>query len=445
MLKKAFVLDTNVLIHDPNALTSFEDNDLVIPLTVMKELDGLKKGNDEVARSSRYISRIIWKLVEQYPDSIRSGMRLPLPASGKLKIFIHNDFDKLTPDEQIIKVAQILKEELGANIQVVVVSKDTNLRIIARALGITAEDYEKDRVPPEHLYTGISTIVIAGRTAFVSGNRECKLPPEFMPYDHFPNECVILKSAEDQEWLALTTYDAESKVLRLIRKQQKSKYQVAPKNPEQMFAYDLLMNEQLPFVTLVGKAGTGKDLMSLLAGLEGLGKTYKRIIISSAAFSEGNKKLGFLPGTLEEKLDPWIQPFFDNIDLLYGSDSVEAGSRDKARASRSCGEEFLRNDQLVIASTAHIRGRSFHNSFIIISEAQNLTPLEAKTAATRIGKGSKMVFTGDLEQIDVPYLDSSSCGLTRLVELFKYENLAGHVRLVKSERSEAAEMAANVL
>jgi len=462
MPKKVFVLDTNVLIHDPNAITAFEEHDIVIPQVVIRELDGKKKSNDEVGRSSRRVSNIISRLCERYRDRINTGMPLPLPAKGTLRICDCEEFKDLSPDDQIIAVVKNFKQAIlrgypwwkrllakikkeFSNQSVILVSKDTNIRILALSSGLMAEDYENDRVPMEEFYTGISEIVLNGRAVF-SSERECALPPEFIKGSHYPNECIKLKDANDPGWEAFTIYDAKKSTLRLIKKlSSKKTYKIAPRNTEQMFAYDLLTNEKIPLVTLVGKAGTGKDLMALLAGLEGLDRVYDRIIISSAAVPVGNRGIGFLPGTLEEKMDPWVEPFFHNINLISGTERIDTGLREKSKASRSFGEELLCNNRITIASISHMRGATYHNSFIIVSEAQNLSSLEVKTIATRVGEGSKLVFTADIDQIDVPYLDDSSCGLVRFVEALKPYSLTGHVRLLKSERSEAAELVANVL
>jgi len=442
-MKKTYVLDTNVLLFDPHALFRFEDNDVVVPITVIEEVDGFKKDMNETGRNARQVSRLL--------DQLRRKARLvdgvPLEQGGmlKVKLFSEDALRRLPAelrvdrgDNRILSVAMELKEHCQC--RVILVTKDTNLRIKADAIGLSAEDYESDKVDIEELYSGTVELLLPkeeidryfgqGYLA-VEGDRFKNL---------LPNQCVTLVEETNLSHTGLGRYhDRLKRIVPLIRLPKEGIWGIHPRNREQQFALDLLLNDDISLVTLVGKAGTGKTLLAIAAGLfksadEG---AFNRLLVSRPVFPLG-RDLGFLPGDVEEKLAPWMQPIFDNVELLLGA--VEEHGRRK-RGYR----ELIDMGMLEIEPLTYIRGRSIPKQFMIVDEAQNLTPHEIKTIITRVGEGTKIVLTGDPYQIDNPYVDSSSNGLTYLVEKFKGQDEAGHVTLTKGERSSLAELAANLL
>jgi len=438
-MKKIFILDTNVLLHDPQALFKFEDNDLVIPITVIEEIDRFKKDLNEIGRNARQISRIL--------DSMRGEAHLvegvTLESGGVLRVVIDTrDAVKLLPpdlmanvnDNRILAVGLELKENCSC--PVIFVTKDTNLRIKADALGLTAEDYESDKVSIEELYSGTGEIVIpSSEVDRFYGQGHLDVDQSF-----FPNQCVTLVDETNPSHTAIGRYRASEKSVKpLIRSPKEGLWGLHPRNREQQFAIDLLLDDKIQLVSLVGKAGTGKTLLAIAAGLfkssdEG---AYSRLLVSRPVFPLG-KDLGFLPGNIEEKLSPWMQPIFDNVELLLSA--VEEGGKRKRGY-----KELVDLGILEIEPLTYIRGRSIPKQYMIVDEAQNLTPHEIKTIVTRAGEGTKIVLTGDPYQIDNPYVDSSSNGLTYVVEKFKGEEIAGHVTLSRGERSPLAELAANLL
>lgn len=451
-MKKAFVLDSNVLLHDPQAIFGFADNHVVIPITVIEEIDRFKKDVSEIGRNARQVSR--------YLDALRGAGALsdgvPLENGGCLWVALaFTDLVKTLPedlpnhkaDNLILSVALALKEGrwLGELDQrerpdeVVFVTKDTNLRIKADALGVPAEDYRKDSVRIDELYRGYREVSVDGTVIdrlYEDGQLKLLLDEEV-----YPNECLLLRDKVVPTHSALARYRQNGvSSCFLIKPYKESIWGIRPRNKEQTFAVDLLMDDQVPLVTLVGKAGTGKTLLALACGLHKTTdqKRYHKLLVSRPVFPMG-RDLGFLPGDVEDKLRPWMQPIFDNVEYLLG-----AGEESESRQRRRY-QELIDLGMLEIEPLTYIRGRSIPNQFMIIDEAQNLTPHEVKTILTRAGEQTKLVFTGDPYQIDNPYVDSASNGLTYLVERFKNERLGGHVTLLKGERSELAELAANVL
>ena len=439
-MKKHFVLDTNVLLHDPEAIFKFEDNDVVVPIYVVEEIDQFKKDLSELGRNARQASRFI--------DSFRAQGRLSegvdLPDSGRLRVAFT---DKALPgkyanthtqDNWILAVALDIQRN-HPNGSTVLVTKDVNLRIRADALGLRAEDYETDRVAIDELYPGWTTVTVpaGGVNHFY---REGTHPADLSPDEIGPNEYVLLSDEANPSHTALGKVDLSGQQLRpLIPIPQEGVWGLRPRNREQHFALDALLNDDVKLVTLVGKAGTGKTLLALAAALRKAAEeqVYQRVLVSRPIFPLG-RDIGYLPGDIEEKLNPWMQPIFDNLDLLMG-----LTPRDKKNGRGP--HELIDLGIIAIEPLTYIRGRSIPNQFLIVDEAQNLTPHETKTILTRVGDDTKIVFTGDAYQVDNPYVDSSSNGLTYLVNRFRKEDVAAHVTLTKGERSELAELAANIL
>jgi PhoH-like ATPase len=435
---KNFVLDTNVLLHDPTALFKFRDNRIIIPITVIEELDRFKKDLNMLGRNARTVSKFIDRMRGE--GSFSEGV--PLESGGMLRVAFDGDGANLLPaelhgnreDNQILAVA--LGEQVREkSTPVVVVSKDTNLRIKADSLGLRAEDYESDRVDIEELYQGYREAAVdkSWIDAFYAAGENAPPPGAG---DLHPNEYFLLRNASQS---ALGRYDSARNRIRVIPAFKEDVWGVRPRNKEQHFALDILLDDSVKLVTLAGKAGTGKTLLAIAAGLRKTSdeEAYQRLLVSRPVFPMG-KDIGFLPGDVEEKLKPWMQPIFDNVEYLFGY------SRRKRQGMRGY-QELINLGILEIEPLTYIRGRSIPNQYIIIDEAQNLSPHEVKTILTRAGENSKVVLTGDPYQIDNPFVDSASNGLSCIVERFKGEAIAGHIMLVKGERSPLAELAANIL
>ncbi len=446
-LKKKFVLDTNVLLANPNAILSFDDNDVYIPISVIEEMDTFKKGMSETGRNARHFSRILDDLRSR--GSLSTGIKLfpDRPDSGSIFVTLDSDMSLLPswferkPDNLILSVALILKNKETAPDRppVVLITKDSNLRIKADAIGIPVEDYEADKVNIDELYTGIAEFEVEGSML------KQYLASGAVPMDGFelmPNQYVILRDLKDPVQFVYGKFDHVTNSLRTLNLGGKDfVWGIYPRNLEQSFALDLLLDDDVKLVTLVGSAGTGKTLLAIAAGLE---KTtdeakYQKLLVSRPIFPLG-RDVGFLPGTLEEKLNPWMQPIFDNLELLLGGHTQ---GRNK-RLSQSY-HELISQGILEVEPLTYIRGRSIPNQYFIVDEAQNLTPHEIKTILTRAGENTKVILTGDPYQIDNPYVDAASNGLTYVVERMRREAIAGHITLVKGERSALATIAANLL
>ena len=434
-MKKYFVLDTNVLLHDGNSLFAFEDNEVVIPIVAIEELDLFKKDLNEIGRNARQVSRILDTLRSKGPLFKGIG----LENGGKLRVFIPSDKTNLLPselilnkaDNQILSVAMALKKV--GNKPIVLVTKDTNLRIKADALGIAARDYETDRVEITELYAGFTTLAVpreAVDSLYETGTLE--LPA----INGCPNEFFIVADEDDRKHTALARYKAAEGRLISLKLPKEGVCSLQSRNVEQRFALDLLLDDSIKLVSLAGKAGTGKTLLSIAAGLKKVAEeeSYSRLLVSRPIFPLG-RDLGYLPGDIKEKLTPWMQPIFDNLELIFASRGKQKGRYHNYR-------ELMDQGILEIEPLTYIRGRSIPNQFLIIDEAQNLTPHEIKTIITRAGENTKVVVTGDPYQIDNPYIDSSTNGLAYVVERFKGEEISGHVTLSKGERSRLAELAA---
>jgi PhoH-like ATPase len=441
-MKKAFVIDTNVLLHDPNAMLRFEDNDVVLPITIIEELDRFKKQAEVTGRNARQASRTLDKLRQQ--GHLTEG--IPLDSGGTLRVALCDkkilqelpaELEGNIADNAILAVALELKRQCQC--PVVLVSKDINLRIKADALGLAAEDYKTDRVDVEGLYTGMGEVVVEAKEieqllkqGFLILNRE-----------FFPNQALTLVDIANPSHTALAMVDGASKqIVPLLKLPQSGISRIRPRNREQKFAFDLLLRDSISLVTLVGKAGTGKTLLAIAAGLSKVTdeKAYNRLLISRPVVPMG-RDLGYLPGEVKEKLTPWMQPLYDNFDLIFGTQDPS----DKPRHWRRGHEELMEFGLLEIEPLTYIRGRTLPKQFFVVDEAQNLTPHEVKTILTRAGEGTKVVLTGDIDQIDNPYVDAASNGLSYVVERFKHDPLAGHITLLKGERSDLAERAAALL
>ena len=439
---KTFVLDTNVLLHDPRALLKFEDNDVVIPIYVIEEIDRFKKDLSELGRNARHVSRTL----DEYrcTGHLRDGVGLP--GGGTLRVAFT---DKQLPpevtntssqDNAILAVALDIQCSTEDGSPTVSVSKDVNLRIRADALGLKAEDYESDRVSLDELYAGWEEVAVPAGSlgAFYKGGG-LELPT-IRGNGHAPNEYVQLADEASPHHTALGKVDLDRGcVLPLIPIPPDGVWGLRARNREQHFALDALFNDRVKLVTLVGKAGTGKTLLALACALHKTAEehVFQRCLVSRPIFPLG-RDIGYLPGDIEQKLNPWMQPIFDNLDLLMG-----LSPSDKRRGRGP--HEFIDMGVLAIEPLTYIRGRSIPNQFMIVDEAQNLTPHEIKTILTRVGDDTKIVFTGDPYQVDNPYVDSASNGLTYMVNKFRAEDIAAHVTLTKGERSDLAELAANLL
>ncbi len=433
-MKKTYILDTNVLLHDPDALFSFEDNDIVLPFTVIEELDRQKRRSDELGRNAREVSRRLDEL--RFTGRLAEGV--DLPAGGSLRIELNNTLvgespppiDLASMDNRILALAYNLKSTLTC--PVILVTKDLNLRIKADVLGVPAEDFTTDKVDFHTLYTGVAEVFVpeAQLTRFY---QEGALP--YPANGLMPHQFCLLKARENPSQSALGKF-AHGKISKLTH-DGKTVYGIKSLNKEQKFALDLLLDDDIKLVTLVGRAGTGKTLLALAAGLEKVfedNSRYSRILITRPIVPLGND-IGFLPGDKEEKIRPWMQPIYDNLEFLCNEHLHANGAVDY----------LFNTGKIELEALTYIRGRSIPRQFIIVDESQNLSPHVVKTILTRVGRGSKIVFTGDPGQIDNPYLDAASNGLSYLVERIKEEDISGHITLVKGERSGIAELGARLL
>ncbi|MGM0437249.1 MAG: PhoH family protein [Bacillota bacterium] len=437
-MKKIFVLDTNVLLMDPRAIFSFEEHDVVIPLPVVEEIDDQKSKNTDIGYNARETSRLLDELREK--GNLSKGVELE--DGGCLRIVI-NGKDLILPkglsstkmDNRIISTAIYLQRD-NENREVILVSNDINLRIIADAFEIKAEEHKADRIDEENLITGFLDINISKDLIDKFYNNDELNRDEFdknkeieLTYNDF-----IQLSASDGSATALGRYDGEKIVPLIFSKAHPSG--ITPLNREQRFAFELLLNDDIQLVTISGKAGTGKTLLALAAGLSKVvneGK-YKRLLVARPVIPMG-KDMGYLPGTLEEKLQPWMQPIYDNLEFILSQN----------KNSDYTYDQLIEEDLMQLEALTYIRGRSVPDQFIIVDEAQNLSQHEVKTIVTRAGKGSKIIFTGDPYQIDNPYLNLYKNGLTYLAHKFHNQKIAGHIMLQKGERSPLAKIASDLL
>ena len=463
-MRKTFVLDTNVLLHDPQALTRFEDNAVVIPIEVVEEIDRFKRDPSEKGRNARQISRLLDGLREK--GNLADGVSIDGNGGTLQVVFCRSEtLAQLPPelkggngDNNILAVAleQLRSGLIADQPPVVLVTKDTNLRIKADAVGLTAQDYTTDKVDIADLYPGVcelSASATAMETLMAEGGLALAELPAAQGVTLQANEGVTLVDQAQPSHTLLARFDGRRQSLVPLQRAGKVRLgKVGARNREQTFALDLLLDPAVQLLTLVGKAGTGKTLLALAAGLHQVADEhlYERLLVTRPVISLG-KEIGFLPGSLEEKMGPWMQPIIDNLDFLLGGTNDDEAPR--AGGNRGGGNRPPRSNWtdlkgmglLEVEAISYIRGRSIPRQYMVVDEAQNLTPHEVKTIVTRVGEGTKIVFTGDPYQIDNPYVDAESNGLTWLVERFKGQSLAGHVTLIRGERSELAELAANLL
>jgi len=432
-MRKRYILDTNVLLHDPNALNQFQDNDVVVPLKVIEEIDRFKRDQSELGRNARQVSRMLDEIRKR--GNLQHGVSTP--DGGSLRIAFpgdrHSYTESLAADDQILKLSMVMQENVDEP-PIIVVSKDINLRLKADALGLEAEDYETGQVNVDELFAGHSSHDVSSETIELFCQQGFVEPGNIKPS---PNEYVLLRNEKESSHTLLTRFDSGTgRLVPLIPSPDEIR-PVQPRNKEQHYAIDALLNDDIKLVTIIGKAGTGKTLLAVAAALFKTmdQKMYRRMLICRPTIPMG-KDIGFLPGTVDEKLSPWMQPIFDAMDLLAN------GRKNGSKSSKAMMEE---SDRIAIEPLTYIRGRSIPNQYIVVDEAQNLTPLEAKTVLTRVGPGTKIVLTGDIYQIDNPYVDSMSNGLTSIVEKFRPQSIASHIVLNKGVRSEVADLAANLL
>jgi PhoH-like ATPase len=438
---KTFVVDTNVLLHNPNALFMFADNEVIIPFDVIEELDKFKTNSDDLGRNARTVIRYLDSLRLQ--GSLSDGVAIP-QTGGRIRIILEED-QKLCPglttdtaDNRIICCAVSLLHE---GKRVVFITKDINARIKGDALGLVAEDFEAQKVDFERLYTGWREERVPSSTIDrLFSEKQIKLELD----DPLTNEFILLKDEQDQNHTAIARIRADG-MIAPVRSRRGPVFGVMPRNLQQTMALDLLLDDSVKLVSLIGSAGTGKTLLALAAGLAKTlnEEVYQKMLCARPIMPLG-RDIGYLPGDKDQKLTAWMQPIFDNIAYLLSNRLTQDGSAHTQHASLSSLEQritqLMDSGQVVLEPLTYIRGRSIPHQFMIVDEAQNLTPHEVKTIASRVGEGTKLVLTGDATQIDNPYLDSSSNGLSYLVERLKGKAIVGHITLGKSERSELASL-----
>ena len=430
-------------MSNPLSIYKFDDNDVVVPISVIEEVDTFKKDMSDIGRNAREVSRILDKLRDR--GTLSSGIPIfeDREDSGQLFVYLGHNMEILpelladSTDNHILAIALTLQKQFGDTRSVSVITKDTNLRIKADAFGLAAEDFAADKVDISHLYTGMKTIKVNSKVINdFYAQREIRLEETL-----YANQFVILEDEADSSQNVLGVYEKEEGIVKMIEPRNEGVWGIYSRNLEQAMALEILLDDRIRLVTISGEAGTGKTLMAIAAGLT---KTtdedqYGKLLVSRPIFPLG-RDIGYLPGDLDEKLNPWMQPIFDNLELLLGGSS---SGRSK-RLSKSY-EELINQGMLAIEPLTYIRGRSLPSQYFVVDEAQNLTPHEIKTILTRAGEGTKIVLTGDPYQIDNPYIDSQSNGLTYVIERFRTESIAGHITLKRGERSQLASKAAKLL
>ena len=439
-IAKIFVLDTSVILYNHNAIYSFEDNDIAIPITVLEELDNFKKGNDTKNFEAREFIRIMDRLSSN--NSTTNWNQIDRPNAGFFKVVMNESpqrldarqvFDGNKPDHRILNAAVVMQEEHPER-PVILVTKDINLRLKAKSLDIPAEDFETGKIQDvESLYPGKTTLDNIDKSVIDKLYAEGVVDPgEIGITENIPNHYYILRNTNSS---ALAYYNPVLEKIERIDKSQA--YKITPRNAEQVFALHAIRNPKVKLVTLQGVAGTGKTLLALAGALDQK-RNYKQIYLARPIVPLSNKDIGYLPGDIKDKLSPYMEPLHDNLKFIQSQFS----ENDKEARKIT---EALENEKLVITPLAYIRGRSISNVFFIVDEAQNLTPHEVKTIITRAGENTKIIFTGDIYQIDTPYLDAQSNGLSYLIDKIQKHPIYAHVRLEKGERSELANLANDLL
>ncbi len=440
---KTFILDTNVVLHDATCITQFQEHDVVIPLTVLEELDHFKRGSQVINLNAREFARTLDSMTGSalFNGGVSMGKgrgKVRIAISRGISAEIKEMFKEDTPDHRILSVAYEWNKKYGNKTSIILVTKDVNLRMKAKALGIPAEDYTTDRIGSvEELYSGKSIVEDFDDDMIV---KLFQVPYEIpakqilkkLDKDSEPNKFYIIRNTSRS---VLAYLDRDKELLKKVDKN--IIYGIKPRNAEQTFAVDALTNNDIPLVTMTGKAGTGKTLLALASALH-VRKYYRQIFIARPIVPLSNKDIGYLPGDVQSKIEPYMQPLWDNLRVIQ--DQFTENDKQSQLINN-----MLKDEKLVIEPLSYIRGRSLQRIFFIVDEAQNLTPHEIKTIITRAGEGSKIVFTGDIYQIDHPYLDSQSNGLSYLIDHFKGQKLYAHINLEKGERSELAELASNLL
>jgi PhoH-like ATPase len=436
--RKIFVLDTSVIIYDHHAIRNFAEHDVVIPITVLEELDNFKKGNDTKNYSAREFIRYIDK---HSKDSLQHWTHINGPTRGMFKIEMNSSskvnaekiFDDRKADHRILNIA-LYTSETNPGRKVVLVTKDVNLRIKAKSLNLLSEDYETGKIKSvDELYTGNSENIKASaeliNAIYTKGS--CNAKP-ILKSSGMPNHYYVLKGGSTS---VLARYRKQDETMQRVIKT--AAFGVIPKNAEQAFALDAIMNPDIKLVSIQGVAGTGKTLLSLAGALEQR-RNYHQIYLARPIVPLSNKDIGYLPGDVNSKLNPYMEPLWDNLKYIRSL----FNEKDKEHKQLN---EMVETQKLVVCPLAYIRGRSLSNVFFIVDEAQNLTPHEVKTIITRAGENTKIIFTGDVHQIDTPYLDAQSNGLSYLIEKVKGQNIYAHITLEKGERSELANLANDLL
>jgi PhoH-like ATPase len=438
--KKNFVLDTNVILHDYKCLENFQDNDIYLPIAVLEELDKFKKGSEQLNYNARAFVRILDEITANDPLLTGAPLgknlgKLYIVTGDKLQEKVALSFHEHIPDHRILSCAITVAAKDPA-VKTILVTKDINLRMKARAVGVAVEDYITDKVAAvdtfeqtHHTYNNID----AGIIDRLYNSRDGLLPDDLQLFPMpLPNACFILRSERNS---ILARYNPFLNTIQRIDKQ--SSYGIQPRNAEQTFALEILSDPNIKLVGMTGKAGTGKTLLALAAALA-QAEQYRQILLARPIVALANKDLGYLPGDDKQKIAPYMQPLMDNLNVIKAQ--FPTNSADIRRI-----DESLKNGTLLIEALAFIRGRSLSQTFCIIDEAQNLTPHEIKTIITRAGEGTKIIFTGDLQQIDSPYLDAHSNGLAYMIDRMRGQQIFAHINLLKGERSPLAELASNLL
>ena len=429
MSRKNFILDTSVLLYDKCSITSFPNNNIIIPLVVLDELDRFKDKPGMLGENARFVNRYLDEL--RYKGSLHDGVKIKnnqiISVEECHASHIPGSLDKNGGDNRMIGVARFLKEKSRED--VIVITKDINFRVKCDALGIASEDYNKDRIVSDRddVYTGHAEIFMQERGIIDQFYAEGKISTDMLDINLLPNQYVIIKSHNKSSLLGV---EKCGHVIPLVSNLHTT-IPISARNKEQKFAIDLLIRPDIPLATLTGLAGSGKTFLTLMAGLSGLfDKRYERIVLTRTLQPVG-RSIGYLPGDVDSKLDPWIGSILDNYRAYFKDTTYFEMMRQKG--------------QIEVSPLAFIRGRTFNNTLLIVDEAQNSTIHELKTIITRVGEGSKIVLLGDIGQIDTPYIDSLSNGLTIIIEKLKRENLSGHVCLLKGERSELATLASKLI
>jgi len=437
-LKKTFVLDTNVILFDPLSINKFGENKVLIPLGVIEEIDRFKRDQNENGRNARHFSRLVDELRKQgpLPEGVKldNGGTLYLAVDRKVERDTNEIIDLSKMDNLILASALALKEKGD---DVYLISKDINLRLKADILGLTAEDYGEKDVTLEQMYLGFKTCSVTEEFLQQYEQEKFVSREEVEEQEFLPNEYCIFQVGDNERRRGIGRYSGEQEGVIPVKAMSEGVWGIYPKNVEQQFAFDALLNDDVKLVTLVGKAGTGKTLMAIAAGLEMTisEEKYSRLLVSRPVQPMG-RDLGFLPGDVNEKLAPWMQPIFDNMDFLFGQ---------QKGGNAVSYDELINHGLLHVEPLTYIRGRSIPGQYIIVDEAQNLSPHEVKTIITRAGEGTKIVLTGDPYQIDNPYLDEVNNGLVYALDRLKTENIVAHATLRVGERSELSEVASKLL